>query len=167
MFDSFSIPLSALYYHDYVFKLLILFFIGPHVKTMSADDYHLGWLGGSSDIILTGDLSRAITPTFGPNGHVGSKDRILNDFFFCWLFYFVQLCPSRFAGRVVAHNSERGTTQGPYIWSKWNGRVVSEEKKCKKLTMDRWQTDKGCPVVAIPHMTLPVRWVNNGIKNSN
>ena len=45
-----------------------LFFpIGSYVKTMSADDSHLGWTLGRTITILKGDRPRTIPSTFGHN----------------------------------------------------------------------------------------------------
>jgi len=48
-------------------KFLNIFPIGSNVKSMSADDGHLGWRSGSQDIILKVDHLRTIHAMFALN----------------------------------------------------------------------------------------------------
>jgi hypothetical protein len=59
-------------------RLLNYFPIGSYVKTMSADDGHLGWRSGSQDIILKVDHLRTIHAMFALNKMVAVSRHSFN-----------------------------------------------------------------------------------------
>jgi hypothetical protein len=61
-------------------RFLNIFPIGSYVKTMSADDGHLGWRSGSLDIILKVDHLRTIHAMIALNWLTGFRGEKLNIF---------------------------------------------------------------------------------------